>query len=134
MPEDDHIVDYRDTAYSPQLRERGRPSMKRASDPDHEYSPNSVSDRARERWRLDAPRWAAAIALATLLTATTVHAFVIAPRELAFMTDDGGLPPEVRADLERQLRAMMVFPCHEQPGDSELPIASSGDVGRTAVD
>src|SRR5258708_546323 len=109
MPEDDHIVDYRTTAYSPQLRERREASMSSASGPEYPYSPQS-DDVAPENgandngtpprnawWRLGASRWAAVIALTGLLAATTVHAFVLAPRELPFAVDHGGLPPEVRA-------------------------------------
>lgn len=112
--------------------------MKRAFGSEHAYSPasNDNTSRVLNAWRrLRASQWVALMGLTTLLGATTVNAFVMIPRALPFTADEGGLPPEMRADLERQLRAMVMFPCHELPGtgDGERPISLVGGKGLNAA-
>jgi hypothetical protein len=124
MPEDDHIVDYRNTAYSPHLRERMEASMERASGPEHAYSPvsNDNGSPARNAWRrLAVSQWVALVGLTTLLTASTVHALT-PPRQFV-------PTPEFDAHIEALARAIMLMPCpYREPGyPTDIPVALATD-------
>jgi hypothetical protein len=140
MPEDDHIVDYRNTAYSPHLRERMEASMQRASGSEHAYSHSSKDVRAKDvgandnRWpaldawrRLRVSQWVALVGLATLLATSTVHALTPPPKFVP--------TPEFHEQMEKLALAIMLMPCdHREPGYPDMRVADLRGVSASPAD